>query len=126
MHCAAKKGSLMNLFRPDSWQFGVNCLKQTRIVDSIDCLLWWAVVHVDYVITVPEYSQLKLPNFPVVQIFWYAACTNRFYKSTCNKKLVIIKKAIISFACIAFATCNTSSDTCHVITFYRGKLPIFY
>ena len=47
----------MNLFKPDSWQFEMDCLKQTRIVDSIDCLLWRAVVHVNYAITVLEYSQ---------------------------------------------------------------------
>ena len=60
MHCPAKKGALMNLSRPDSWQFEVDCLKQTRIVGSIDCLLWREVVRVVYVITVPECDQLKL------------------------------------------------------------------
>ena len=57
VHCPTKKGVHMNLLKPDSWQFEMDCLKQTRIVDSIDCLLWRAVVHVNYAITVLEYSQ---------------------------------------------------------------------
>ena len=30
----------MTLFRPDSRLFVVDCVKETRIVGSIDCLLW--------------------------------------------------------------------------------------
>ena len=52
----------MKLPRPDSWRFGVDCLKQTRIVRSIDCLVWRAVIHKDYAITVPKYSQSQKYN----------------------------------------------------------------
>ena len=66
----------MNLSRPDSWQFGMDCLKQTRIVGSIDCLLWRAVVHVDYAVTVPEYSQNWYnKTIAIVQDFCYAPYT---------------------------------------------------
>ena len=30
----------MTLSRPDSWPFVVDCVKETSIVGSIDCLLW--------------------------------------------------------------------------------------
>ena len=35
----------MTLSRPDSWPFVVDCVKETRIVGSIDCLLWREICY---------------------------------------------------------------------------------